>query len=131
MIASSTNGDIEFVIVLPFPMSLDRSSTAAGEDKVIGTAGIGNESTGETELMLHRHYRGQGYMAEVLTTLVPWLWQKGVQTMVADVDPRNDRSSGVLNKFDFVETRREKKSFETDVGWCDGVYLELWTPRRF
>lgn len=131
MIASSTNGDIEFAIVLPSPRSLDPSSSTAGEDKVIGTAGIWDEATGDIELMLHRDYWSQGYMSEVLTTLVPWFWQKGVQKVIADVDPRNNRSIKVLNKFGFVETRREKNTFETDIGWCDSVYLELWRPRRF
>ena len=125
MIASSTNGHIEFVIVIPSP------STAVSKDKVIGTAGIWDEATGEIEFMLRRDYWAKGYMSEVLTTLIPMFWEKGVEKVFADVDPRNEGSMKVLNRFGFVETRREKNTFETDIGWCDSVFLELWRPRRF
>ncbi|KAF6234778.1 hypothetical protein HO173_006998 [Letharia columbiana] len=130
MIASTTNGDMEFAIVLPAPMPVDRFSTAVSKDKVIGTAGIWDEATGEIELMLHRDSWGQGYMSEVLTTLIPRFWQKGLQKVIADVDPRNKGSIKLLNRFGFVETRREKNTFETDIGWCDSVFLELWRPER-
>lgn len=130
MIASSTNGNLEFVIVLPAPMPLGPSSTIVSKEKIIGTAGIWDEATGEIELMLHSDYWAQGYMTEVLTTLIPILWQKGMQKLVADVDPRNNASIKVLNRFGFVETHRKKKTFETDIGWCNSVYLELWRPRR-
>lgn len=130
MISSSTNGDVEFAIVLPAPRSPNTSSTAVSKDKVIGTAGIWDEATGEIEFMLHRSYWDQGYMSEVLTTLIPTFWQRGVTKLVADVDPRNKGSIKVLNKFGFVERGREKNTFETDIGWCDSVFLELWRPRR-
>lgn len=131
MIASSTNGNIEFAIVLPAPGPLKASTTAVDKDKVIGTAGIWDEATGEIAFMLHQSYWNQGYMSEVLATLIPTFWERGVRKLVADVDPRNRGSIKVLNRFGFVETRREKKTCETDVGWCDSVFLELWRPRRF
>ena len=131
MIAASTNGDIEFVIVLPAPKPFDPSATAAGKDKVIGTAGIFDKATGEIELMLHHDYWSQGYMSEVLASLIPRFWQRGVTRLVADVDPRNYGSVKLLNRFGFVETHREMKTCETDIGWCDSIYLELWRPRRF
>ena len=40
MIASSTNGSVEFVIELPASEPPDSSATAASKNKVIGTAGI-------------------------------------------------------------------------------------------
>ena len=131
MIAASTNGELEFVIVLPAPKPFGRSATAAGKDKVIGTAGVFDRDTGEIELMLHRDYWSQGYMSEVLATLIPRFWQKGVKRLVADVDPRNYGSVKLLNRFGFVETHRESKTCETDIGWCDSIYLEVWRPRRF
>ena len=131
MIAASTNGDVEFVIVLPAPKTFDPSATAASKDKVIGTAGIFDRATGEIELMLHLDYWSQGYMSEVLAMLIPRFWQKGVKSLVADVDPRNYCSVKLLNRFGFVETHRESKTCETDIGWCDSIYLELWRPRRF
>ena len=129
--ATSTNGNLDSVIVLPAPRSLGLSPTVVGIDKVIGTAGIWDEATGEIGLMLHRDCWGQGYMSEVLTTLVPRFWERGFKRLVADVDPRKGGSIKVLNRFGSLETHREKNTFKTDIGWCDSVYLELSAPRRF
>ena len=74
MITSSTNGESEFVIVLPAAISLDPPSTVVSKDKVIGTVGIWDQTTGEIELMLHRDHWGQGYMKEALATLIPIFW---------------------------------------------------------
>lgn len=113
MIASSTNGICEFVIVLPAAISLDSPSTAgSSKDKVIGTVGIWDQLTGEIELMLHRDHWGQGYMSEALTALIPMFWARGVKKLLADVDPRHGNCIRVLNRFGFVETRREKSTFK-------------------
>ena len=130
MMASTTNGIIEFVIVLPALRPLGSSSAATSKDKVIGVAGIWDEAVGEIGYMLHRDYWGLGYMSETLAALIPLFWRKGAEKLVADVDPRNGDSIKVLNKNGFVETGREKNTFESDLGWCDSVYLELWRPRR-
>ena len=130
MIASSTNGESEFVIVLPAAISLDPPSTVVSKDKVIGTVGIWDQTTGEIELMLHRDHWGQGYMKEALATLIPIFWERGVKSLLADVEPRNEDCMNLLNRFGFVETRRQKNTFKTDIGWCDSVYPELWRPRR-
>ena len=53
-----------------------------------------------------------------------------VEKVVADVDPRNDACLGMMKKFDFVETGREERTYETHLGWCDSVYLELRRPKR-
>ena len=60
MVTSSTNGDIESVVVLPAPESVDPSSSAASKDKVIGAAGTLDEATGEIELMLSPRLLGPG-----------------------------------------------------------------------
>ena len=130
MITSSENGYFEFVIVLPAAISLEPPSAAVSKDKVIGTVGIWDQITGEIELMLHHEHWGQGYMSEALTTLIPMFWKRGVEKLLADVDPRNYGSIRLLSRFGFVETRREKNTFKTDIGWCNSVYLELWRPRR-
>lgn len=129
MMEPSTNGDVEFVIVLPASNPLDHpSSTAVSKEKVIGTAGIWDEANGEIELMLHRDFWGHGYMSEALTAMIPIFWQKGLEKLVADVDPRNEGSLKVLNKLGFVEAGSAKNTSETDIGWCDSVYLELRRP---
>lgn len=67
-------------------------------------------------------------MAEALTALLGRngvLWKRGVQRVLADVDPRNGASIGILRRFGFEEVGREERTFETHLGWCDSVYLEL------
>ena len=51
-----------------------------------------------------------------------------IERVVADADPRNEACLGVLRKFGFQETGRAEKTFETHLGWCDSVYLELQRP---
>ena len=51
-----------------------------------------------------------------------------IERVVADADPRNEACLGVLRKFGFKETGRAEKTFETHLGWCDSVYLELQRP---
>lgn len=72
-------------------------------------------------------------MAEALSALLGRegggvVWERGVERVVADVDPRNAASVGVLRRFGFVETGRGVRTFETHLGWCDSVYLELKGP---
>lgn len=81
--------------------------------------------------MLHRDIWGKGYMAEALTALLGSdgvFWGRGVERVVADVDPRNEGSIGILRRFGFLETGREERTFETHLGWCDSVYFELRSP---
>ena len=70
-------------------------------------------------------------MVEALTALLGadgLFWKRGVEGVVADVDPRNEGSIGILRRFGFVETGRAENTFETHLGWCDSVYLELKGP---
>lgn len=70
-------------------------------------------------------------MAEAFTALLGFegvLWKRGLERVVADVDPRNSGSIGILRRFGFVETGREEGTFETHLGWCDSVYFELRSP---
>ena len=79
--------------------------------------------------MLKRSHWGQGYMVEALDVLLPHLWAQGVEKIIADVDPRNEGSIGILKMFGFVEERYEKSTVETHLGWCDSLYLELEKPK--
>lgn len=130
---SSTNGTLEFVIILLSPRS--SLSPAEGDqppgdyvEKVIGKAGIWSQANSEIGFILNRAYWRKGYMAEALTALLGpegAFWQRGVERVLADVDPRNESSIGILRRFGFVETGREERTFETHLGWCDSIYLEL------
>ena len=67
-------------------------------------------------------------MAEAFTALLGpdgVFWERGVEWVVADVDPRNENCIGILTKYGFVETGRREKTLKTHLGWCDSVDLEL------
>ncbi|KAF6230726.1 hypothetical protein HO173_011078 [Letharia columbiana] len=128
MLASPANGSLDFVLVLVSPSSPTDPDSDPPRGKVIGKAGIWSLSNSEIGFLLHRDVWGEGYMAEALTALLGpngVFWKRGVEGVVADVDPRNEGSMGILRRFGFVETGREDRTFETHLGWCDSVYLEL------
>ena len=122
-IRSPNRGISNFVLVLNSASALGRAGT------VIGKAGIWSSTSPEIGFMLRRSFWGKGYMAEVFDVLLPHLWAQGVERIIADVDPRNEGSIGLLKRFGFVETRYEKNTIETHLGWCDSVYLEVQRPK--
>lgn len=109
--ASPANGVLDFVLVL------------ASTGKVIGKVGIWETKNCEIGFMLNRSYWGKGYMNEALEVLLPHIWKQGIDKMMADVDPRNEASIGLLEKVGFVEYMRQERTIETHLGWCDSVYL--------
>ena len=122
MIASSTNGILDFSIILYSPRS-------SANGKVIGKAGIWNADDQEIGFLLNSSYWGKGYMSEALATILPHIWKQGVREIVADVDPRNDASLRSLKRFGFRETGKAERTFETHLGWCDSIYLALRNPK--
>ena len=126
MIASSTNGIHDFVITLNAPDEQLPSSDKGG--KVIGKVGIWRAENNEIGYMLHRDHWGKGYMTEAMAVLFPYLWKRGVPRVVADVDPRNDGSIRLLQKFGFMETGRQSRTGEIGGVWYDSVYFALERP---
>ena len=51
-----------------------------------------------------------------------------VKKVLADVDPRNEACLSLLRKVGFVEFGRRENTFETHLGWCDSIDLELARP---
>ena len=129
MIGSPTNGTLDFVIVLSSPTKTDPRSPSSNDDnKVIGKVGIWSAAESEIGFMLHSAYWKQGYMAEALTALLGpdgAFWERGVEWVVADVDPRNESCIGILTGFGFVETGRGERRLETHLRSCDCVSFEL------
>lgn len=68
-------------------------------------------------------------MSETLTALVPMLWQRGLEKLVADVDLRNEGNMRVLYRCCSVGTNMANHT-ETDGGWYESGYLELQRLRR-
>lgn len=83
--------------------------------------------------MLNRDFQGQGLMKEAMRSFLSELWDnedmQALQDIVADVDPRNNASIGLLKKFGFEETGYRERTFETHIGWCDSLDLQLERPK--
>ena len=131
LVLSPLNGSLGFVIVLP-PSALKTGSstdpvlTALDEGKVIGHAGIWEDRRNELCFMIGHAYWKQGYMTEVLATLVPIFWEQGLKEVYADVSPKNDASIRVLRNFGFHQVG--ENIAELRGGWCVSLRMELSKP---
>lgn len=121
MVGSPHNGVCDFVIIscdMEYPAHYGRA---------IGKIGCWDGT--EIGFLLNRAHWGKGYASEAVGAVLNHMWKtEGVMKVTADVDPRNEACLRVLRKFLFKETGRAEKTFETELGWCDSVYLELKRP---
>ena len=75
-------------------------------------------------------------MFEALQAWLEYLWSeecervsgRQVESVIADVDPRNEGSLGLLKRLGWTEFGRRERTIETHLGWCDSVDLVLWRP---
>ena len=123
MIASKWNGFCDFVLEYTPP---------SAKPRVIGKLGLWDGH--EIGFMLNRAFWGQGLMKRAMNRFLRHLWNKkkmeGINKIVADVDPRNYASISLLKRFGFKETGYRERTFETNLGWCDSIDLELKRPGR-
>ncbi|PPQ71159.1 hypothetical protein CVT24_009840 [Panaeolus cyanescens] len=135
MIKSQFNGIYDFTVCL-------RDGAEPSHSRAIGKAGLYDGK--EIGYILHPDYWGKGYAREALVAIldryfaditeVPQDTQPKEGEIVvngkvkADIDPRNAASIKLLTRLGFVEVGRAEKTFETHLGWCDSVYLELSKP---
>ena len=97
------------------------------QGQVIGKAGCWRVP--EVGFILHPEFWGQGLAFEAMTAVVAHAFAAYlVDALVADVDPRNRASLGLLRKLGFVETRRARRTIKVGDEWCDSVYLALRRP---
>ncbi len=69
---------------------------------------------------------GQGLASEAMTAYLDRRRSIGEPTsLVADVDPRNDASLSLLKRHGFVETGRERGTWQVGDELCDSVYLAI------
>ncbi len=122
LIASPNNGVLAFVMQLS---SSGATSPQHDVGKVIGRMGTRSSEQAVIGYVLNRSYWGKGYMNEALTVLLRYLWEYGVQRIMAQVDPRNERSMNVLKKLRFRETGRKEKVREVDEVEHGIVYFAL------
>jgi RimJ/RimL family protein N-acetyltransferase len=110
-------------------------SVAAGGDdfvieldgRVIGKAGC--YRLPEVGYILHPDAWGKGYAREALAAVTAHIFAThALEKIIADVDPRNDASIGLLLRLGFAETHRAKGTWQVGEELCDSVYLALPRP---
>ena len=70
-------------------------------------------------------------MKEAMKTFLEEVWRTiELEDIIADVDPRNEASVGMLKKFGFEEAGYRENTFETHLGWCDSLDLKLNRPKE-
>jgi ribosomal-protein-alanine N-acetyltransferase len=95
------------------------------QDRVIGKCGMWRVP--EIGYILHPDVWGMGLAREALAALLPHVFARfpAMAAIVADVDPRNERSLALLRHFGFIETGRAERTFQVGDEWVDSVYLSL------
>lgn len=92
--------------------------------KPVGKAGIWHDN--EIGFLLARSCWGQGLAQEALSTIIPYFFsQKAIEVIVADVDPRNKASLGLLRKQGFEVYGEEQNTLCIGGQWVDSTYLKL------
>ena len=94
---------------------------------VIGKAGCWRLP--EIGFILHPDRWGRGYAREAMEAVIARLFEtRDLGRLVADVDPRNRASLGLLARLGFTETHRAKGTWQVGDELCDSVYLALPRP---
>ena len=95
------------------------------EGRAIGKAGC--HLLPEIGFILHPDFWGRGFAGEALAAIIPHIFAHcPVQSLLADVDPRNAASLSLLTRLGFVETGRAERTFLIGDEWCDSLYLTLY-----
>ena len=96
---------------------------AEHEGCVIGKAGLWHGN--ELGMIFAKRCWGQGFAEEAVRAIVGRAFTRGMVSIKADVDPRNEKSLRLLRKLGFVETGRAERTLLVGDEWVDSVYLEL------
>jgi len=113
---------LDSMIDAPTEESDDFVITVDGE--VIGKMGAWRLP--EFGFILHPDHWGRGYAAEAIKAVLDHMFKTGgTEVLRADVDPRNIGSLRLLKNHGFVETGFKAGNWNTHIGVCDSVFLEL------
>jgi len=97
------------------------------EGRAIGKAGFWKLP--EIGYILHPDVWGRGLAREALEAVIRVGFEHGgVETITADVDPRNAASLGLLERLGFVRTGFARNTWEIGGVLMDSVYLSLTRP---
>ena len=92
--------------------------------QVIGKAGAWRLP--EVGFILHPDHWGTGLAREAMEAIIPHLFaHHDFAALIADADPRNEASIGMLLTLGFHETHRAEKTMQWGTEWCDSVYFRL------
>ena len=98
------------------------------DDKPIGKIGVW--SGDEIGFLLDRSCWHKGLAKEALYGSIPYLFDtRKLDSITADIDPRNEASIGILKKVGFEVEKFEEKTLEIDGVWVDSLYLRLTKER--
>lgn len=92
------------------------------EGVVIGKAGLWRAN--EIGFIFSRSVWGTGIAGEAVRAIMSRASTRGVTSIIADVDPRNERCLRLLEKLGFVRTGAAKQTVLVGDEWADSVYLE-------
>ncbi len=97
------------------------------DGRVIGNAG--NHVANEVGFILHPDHWRKGIISEAMSAIIPYLWAVTDHAdLIADADPLNVASVGILRSLGFRETHRAKNTFCINGRWSDSVYFALKRP---
>ncbi|MCF1709823.1 GNAT family N-acetyltransferase [Tabrizicola sp. J26] len=97
------------------------------QGRVIGKAGAWKLP--EVGFLIATEYHGQGLMREAMEAMIAHLFARHpIPRLVAEADPRNAASIGLLTRLGFVETHRAERTMQWRDEWCDSVYFALDRP---
>lgn len=95
-------------------------------DTFVGGAGVWRDD--EIGFMFLRPFWGRGLAREAVGAVIEDARARGRRRLVADVDPRNLRSLGLLRRLGFAVTGEAQKTWKLGDLWTDSVYLEWRSP---
>jgi ribosomal-protein-alanine N-acetyltransferase len=92
------------------------------EGMVIGKAGLWRAN--EIGFIFSRCVWGRGIASEAVRAIMSRASTRGLTSIIADVDPGNERCLRLLEKLGFVQTGAAKRTVLVGDVWADSVYLE-------
>jgi RimJ/RimL family protein N-acetyltransferase len=90
---------------------------------LIGRVGIWQNN--ELGVIFARNAWGKGFAREALQSLIEHAKGCGMTSIMADIDPRNERVRLFLEKFGFKKTGAAKNTYKIGDIWTDSEYLTL------
>jgi [ribosomal protein S5]-alanine N-acetyltransferase len=100
------------------------------DGQVIGTLAMHEHRAGVAEIgyMLIRRHWGLGYAREGVARLIDLLFAGGYRRVMADTDPDNHSSNGLLTTLGFTCEGRLRGEWETHIGVRDSLIWGLLAP---